>query len=33
MSARDLAQVLLALTRASARIEITDLHLRAPRPY
>jgi NADP-dependent 3-hydroxy acid dehydrogenase YdfG len=33
MSARDLAQVLLALTRAPARIEITDLHLRAPRPY
>lgn len=30
---RDLAQLLLALTQAGTRLEITDLHVRSPRPY
>ena len=33
MSARDVAGVLLVLTQLPARVEVTDLHLRSPRPY
>lgn len=33
MSPRDVAEVLLVLTLTSRRVEITDVHLRAPTPY